>query len=88
MLIHGREVRLPFNLDLPVHSLVLVADGNLSDDDSRTHPVPAAQQLYSRMSALIAVTRDALHTSVNRMKCRLTKAGEILNPGGAGSRCC
>lgn len=74
MLSHGREPRLPFNLDLPVPSLVLDAEGNITANvSSDTSQVPKAQQMFGHMSALMSVTRDALHTSVNRMKLQADK---------------
>ena len=74
MLSHGREPRLPFNLDLPVQSLVVDADGNLAAAPQKSDSkVPRAQQMFGHLSALMSVAREALHTSVNRMKLQADK---------------
>ena len=75
MLSHGREPRLPFNLGLPIQSLVLDAEGNLTATQNvSTSSVPRAQQMFGHMSALMSVAREALHTSVNRMKLQADKS--------------
>ena len=74
MLSHAREPRLPFNLDLPVKSLVVDADGNFAAAPRKSDSkVPRAQQMFGHLSALIYVVREALHTSVNRMKLQADK---------------
>ena len=74
MLSHGREPRLPFNLDLPVQSLVVDADGNLAAAPQKSDSkVPRAQQMFGHLSARVSVVREALHTSVNRMKLQADK---------------
>ena len=74
MLGHGREPSLPFNLDLPVPSLVLDAEGNITANvSSDISQVSRAQQMFGHMSALMSVTRDTLHISVNRMKLQADK---------------
>ncbi len=75
MLSHAREPRLPFNLDLPVQSMVLDADGNLTATHTvSTSSVPRAQQMFGHLTALMSVAREALHTSVNRMKLQADKS--------------
>ena len=48
--------------------MVLDADGNLTAHTVSTSSVPRAQQMFGHLSALMSVAREALHTSVNRMK--------------------
>ena len=63
MLSHAREPRLPFNLNLPVQSMVSDADGNLTAHPVSTSSVPCAQQMFGHLSALMSVAREALHTA-------------------------
>ena len=71
---HARDPRLPFNLHLPVQSMVLDADGNLTAHTVSTTSVPRAQQMFGHSSVLMSVAREALHTSVNRMNMQADKS--------------
>ena len=63
MLSHGLEMRLPFNLDLPVQFLVLDADGNLTADDSRTHPASSSTASQPHECAYCRHTRCSAHVA-------------------------
>jgi hypothetical protein len=72
MLGHGREARLPFNVDLPVRNLCVNANGNPSTVERVTSRksdsnVPRAVELFKKLTALVSLTRECLGASRNRV---------------------